>query len=204
MPTYQFEAVNETGQTQKGSITARTSEEAVSRIRSEKLFPRWVREQKTKRSRGATPAASTGTTAKKKKKGEFTINIGGVRGKHLTAFTRQLSTLQDAGLPILRSLAILEQQQKAGLLKNILSDVHDDVSSGSTLSEAMAKHPKAFNKLYAKMIAAGEVGGVLDQILRRLAEFMEKAAKLKQRIVSAMIYPVVVISVAVLIVTGIM
>ncbi len=203
MPTYQFEAVNETGATQKGTITARTNEEAIARIRSEKLFPRWVREQKTKRGRGQAQAG-TSTSARKKKKGEFTINIGGVRLKLITAFTRQLSTLQDAGLPILRSLSILEQQQKAGLFKNILGEVHDDVSGGSTLSEAMAKHPKAFDKLYTKMIAAGEVGGVLDQILQRIAEFMEKSAKLKRRIISAMIYPVVVIGVAVLIVTGIM
>ena len=203
MPTFQFEAVNETGQTQKGSINARTSEEAIARIRSDKMFPRWVREQKAKRGRSGAEAGGA-TTAKKKKGKELTITIGGVRLKALTAFTRQLSTLQDAGLPILRSLAILEQQQKPGLLKNILSEVHEDVSGGATLSEAMGKHPKAFDKLYAKMIAAGEVGGVLDQILQRLAEFMEKAAKLKRRIVSAMIYPVVVISVAVLIVTGIM
>ncbi len=202
MPTFQYEAVNETGQTQKGTVAAKTSEEAIARIRSDKLFPRWVREQKAKRGRSA--GATAATSKRVRKKGDLSINIGGVGTKKLTAFTRQLSTLQDAGLPILRSLAILEQQQKPGLLKNILGDVHDDVSGGSSLSEAMAKHPKGFDKLYTKMIAAGEVGGVLDQILERLAEFLEKAARLKARIISAMIYPVVVISVAVLIVTGIM
>ena len=202
MPTFQYEAVNETGQTQKGAVAAKTSEEAIARIRSDKLFPRWVREQKTKRGKAAGDAAAPSKRAKKK--GDLSINIGGVGTKKLTAFTRQLSTLQDAGLPILRSLAILEQQQRPGLLKNILGDVHDDVSGGSSLSEAMAKHPKGFDKLYTKMIAAGEVGGVLDQILQRLAEFLEKAARLKARIISAMIYPTVVISVAVLIVTAIM
>src|SRR5690606_303893 len=115
-----------------------------------------------------------------------------------------LSVLQDAGLPILRSLAILEQQQKPGLLKDILGDVHEDVSSGGTLSDSMGKHPKAFDKLYTKMIAAGEVGGVLDLILQRLADFMEKAAKLRRRIIGAMIYPAVVLLVAALIVLGIM
>ena len=202
MPSFQYEAVNETGQTQKGTVAARTSEEAIARIRSDKLFPRWVREQKVKRGRGGGDSPTASKRARKK--GDFSINIGGVGTKKLTAFTRQLSTLQDAGLPILRSLAILEQQQKPGLLKNVIGGVHDDVSGGSALSESMARHPKAFNKLYTKMIAAGEVGGVLDQILQRLAEFLEKAARLKARIVSAMIYPTVVISVAVLIVTGIM
>src|SRR6185503_13283678 len=105
--------------------------------------------------------------------------IGGVSQKALTGFTRQFSTLQDAGLPILRSLQILEQQQRPGLLKTTLQEVQEDVSGGSTLSDAMSRHPKAFDKLYTKMIAAGEVAGVLDMILQRLAEFLEKAAKLK-------------------------
>src|SRR5439155_99475 len=128
----------------------------------------------------------------------------GVSVKKLTTFTRQLSTLQDAGLPILRSLRILEQQQKPGLMRVTLRDVADDVEGGSTLSEAMGKHPKMFDRLYVNMVAAGEAGGVLDVILQRLADFMEKAQKLKRKVIGAMIYPVVVISVAMLIVTGIM
>jgi len=118
--------------------------------------------------------------------------------------TRQSATLQDAGLPILRSLNILEEQQKAGPLKNALSTVVEDVEGGATLSEAMAKHPKAFNRLYVNMVAAGETGGVLDVILIRLAEFMEKSQKLKAKIKGALIYPSVVISFAVGIVTMIM
>ena len=204
MPTFQYEALNETGKPQRGTITASNSEEAIARIRSQGYFPTSVREQKVKKAAKAA-AAATGTVKKKKRKAtEITINIGGVGGKQLTTFTRQLSTLQDAGLPILRSLAVLEQQQKPGLFKNIISSVHEDVSGGSTLSDAMAKHPKAFDRLYCKMIAAGEVGGVLDLILVRLAEFMEKAAKLKRKIVGAMIYPAVVLTVAGLIVLGIM
>src|SRR6478672_972034 len=130
--------------------------------------------------------------------------IGGVARKQLVAFTRQLSTLQDAGLPILRSLQILEQQQKPGLLKAIIGGVADEVEGGGTLSDAMAKYPKAFDKLYTNMIAAGEAGGVLDLILARLADFMEKAARLKKKVIGAMIYPAVVISIAVGIVTMIM
>ncbi|MGA1467984.1 MAG: type II secretion system F family protein [Phycisphaerales bacterium] len=122
----------------------------------------------------------------------------------MTLFTRQLSTLQDAGLPLLRSIQVLEQQQKPGRLKNILSGVAEDVESGSSLSDAMAKHPAAFDRLYCKMVNAGEIGGVLDVILQRLADFMEKAERLKRRIKSALIYPSVVITIAVLIVTGIM
>jgi len=201
MPTFQYEALDDGGKPQKGTITAATSDEAIQRIRSQGYFPTSVREQKVKKSRGS----GGGSKAGKKKGGmNLSINIGGVSVKALTTFTRQLSTLQDAGLPILRSLQILEQQQKPGLLKDTLDGVHEDVASGSTLSDAMNKHPKAFNKLYTKMIAAGEVGGVLDLILQRLAEFMEKAAKLKRRIIGALIYPAVVIFVAGVIVLGIM
>src|SRR5690606_34783857 len=111
---------------------------------------------------------------------------------------------QDAGLPILRSLQILEQQQKPGLLKAIIGGVADDVESGSSLSESMANYPRAFDKLYVNMINAGEAGGVLDIILARLADFMEKAQRLKKKVIGAMVYPVVVITIATLIVTGIM
>ena len=101
-------------------------------------------------------------------------------------------------------MAILEQQQKPGLLKNTLAGVHEDVSGGASLSDSMSKHPRAFDNLYVKMIAAGEVGGVLDLILQRLSDFLEKAQKLKKRIISAMIYPAAVISIASVIVLGIM
>ncbi|MFM8698227.1 MAG: type II secretion system F family protein, partial [Phycisphaerales bacterium] len=102
--------------------------------------------------------------------------------KRMTMFTRQLSTLQDAGLPLLRSLQILESQQKPGKLKSILGDVCEDVEGGTTLSDAFAKHPKAFDRLYTKMVKAGEIGGVLDVILQRLADFMEKGQRLRRRI----------------------
>ncbi|MEM6458923.1 MAG: type II secretion system F family protein [Planctomycetota bacterium] len=201
MPTFQFEALDESGKPQKGTVNAANSDEALARIKSQGYFPRSLREQKVKKGSGSS---SGGKAGKKKKGGEITINIGGVSQKQLTLFTRQLSTLQDAGLPILRSLAILEQQQKPGLMKNTLDEVHEEVSSGASLSDAFAKHPKAFDTLYTKMIAAGEVGGVLDLILQRLSEFLEKAARLKRRIISAMIYPAAVITVAAIIVLGIM
>ncbi|MFM8494153.1 MAG: type II secretion system F family protein, partial [Planctomycetia bacterium] len=141
---------------------------------------------------------------KKKKKGGFSLSIGGIPLKRMTTFTRQLSTLQDAGLPLLRSLQILESQQKPGKLRNVLGTVCEDVEGGNTLSDAFARHPKAFDRLYVKMVKAGEIGGVLDVILQRLADFMEKGQRLRRRIKGAMIYPTVVIFIAVAIVTGIM
>ncbi len=201
MPTYTYEALNSAGKPQKGTVEANSSEEAIQRIRGQGYFPTSVREQKVK---GSGPRQEAGPRKGKKKKGEISISIGGVSMKKLTLFTRQLSTLQDAGLPLLRSLQILEGQQKPGKLKSILGQVCEDVEAGSTLSDAFAKHPKAFDRLYCKMVNAGEIGGVLDIILQRLANFMEKAQRLKRRIIGAMIYPTVVICVAVAIVTAIM
>ena len=202
MPTYTYEALNAAGKPQKGTIEAKTADEAVQRIKGQGFFPTSVREQKIKGGGGAAGGAAR-VSAKKKKRG-FSIAFGRVALKRMTLFTRQLSTLQDAGLPLLRSVQVLEQQQKPGRLKSILSGVAEDVESGSSLSDAMAKHPAAFDRLYCKMVNAGEIGGVLDVILQRLADFMEKAERLKRRIKSALIYPSVVITIAVLIVTGIM
>jgi type IV pilus assembly protein PilC len=201
MPTFQYEALNAAGKPQKGTVEAGTTEEAIQRIKGQGYFPTSVREQKAKK--GAAPAGGEGE-AKKPKKKEMSFSLGKVKAKHLTTFTRQLSTLQDAGLPLLRSLQILEGQLKPGRLKSVLQEVCEDVEGGTSLSESMAKHPKAFNRLYTKMVAAGEVGGVLDIILQRLAEFMEKAESLKRKIKSAMIYPCAVIIIAILIVTFIM
>ena len=200
MATYQYEAMNAAGQEVKSEIDAQTADEAIQKIRTQGYFPTKVKEKAAKKGKGGAPAAATGVT----KKAGFNFQIGGVPTKAITTLTRQLSTLQDAGLPILRSLKILHQQQKPGLLKNILDGVANDVEGGSTLSEAMARHPKAFDRLYVNMVQAGETGGVLDVILQRLAEFMEKAQKLKRRVIGAMIYPSVVISFSVMIVTGIM
>ena len=202
MPTYTYEALNAAGKPQKGTIEAKTADEAVQRIKGQGFFPTSVREQKIKGGGGAAGGAAR-VSAKKKKRG-FSIAFGRVALKRMTLFTRQLSTLQYAGLPLLRSVQVLEQQQKPGRLKSILSGVAEDVESGSSLSDAMAKHPAAFDRLYCKMVNAGEIGGVLDVILQRLADFMEKAERLKRRIKSALIYPSVVITIAVLIVTGIM
>jgi len=195
MSTFVYEAMNQTGQEVKDQIEASSAEDALGKIRSLGLFPTRIREK------GGRKKGEAG--GKRKKKGGA-ITFGRAKTKHVTQFTRQLATLQDAGLPILRSLTILEEQQKPGPLKNALSTISEDVEGGSTLSEAMSKHPKAFDRLYVNMVAAGETGGVLDVILIRLAEFMEKAQKLKNKIKGAMIYPTVVMSFAVAIVSMIM
>lgn len=199
MATFAYEALKADGKTQKGTVDAASSNEAIAKIKAMGYFPKEIKESKAKKD-GGDPAAK----APAKKKGGGTIAIGGVSAKVMTTFTRQLSTLQDAGLPLLRSLQILESQQKPGLLKNTLMGVCEEVEGGSSLSEAMAKYPKAFNRLYTKMVAAGEVGGVLDIILQRLAEFMEKSQRLKRKIKGAMVYPIVVVSIAVIILTAIM
>ncbi|MDB5323874.1 MAG: epsF 5 [Phycisphaerales bacterium] len=200
MPVYTYEAMNSSGQEVKDEIDASTSDEAIAKIRNKGFFPTKIKEKALKKSakKKKDDQAVSGPTRK------MPISIGGVPRKQLVAFTRQLSTLQDAGLPILRSLQILEQQQKPGLLKAIIGGVADEVEGGGTLSDAMSKYPKAFDKLYVNMINAGEAGGVLDLILSRLADFMEKAAKLKKKVIGAMIYPIVVISIAVGIVSMIM
>jgi type IV pilus assembly protein PilC len=198
MPTFTFEAMNSSGQEVKDVIEAGSHEEAIAKIRGKGYFPTKVREKAAKKKVGKKNA---GPVEVKKK---MPLSFGGVPRKQLVGFTRQLSTLQDAGLPILRSLQILEEQQKPGLLKSIIGGVADEVEGGGTLSDAMSKFPKAFDKLYVNMINAGELGGVLDLILNRLADFMEKAARLKKKVIGAMIYPAVVIGIAVAIVSMIM
>ena len=193
MPTFQFEAMDSTGAEIKDVIEAATEEDAQATIRQMGYF---VTKISVKKSRKKAEAA-----AGKKKRG---FVFGGIKSKHLTAFTRQLSILQDAGLPILRSLRILAEQARPGRLKYSLEDTCEAIEGGDTLSEAMAKSPKAFDRLYVNMIKAGEAGGALEVILQRLADFKERAESLKRKVKSAMIYPVVVITVAVGILTFIM
>ncbi|MDR3637659.1 MAG: type II secretion system F family protein [Isosphaeraceae bacterium] len=194
MPTFQYEAMDHTGREVKDTIDASTQEEAQQLIRQKGFFVTKIAER-AKGKKG--PKAAPKRSGRKKKK---SFTIGKISTKQLCTFTRQLSTLQDAGLPILRSLKILEGQCKPGVLKNSLGEVVEDIESGSTLSEAFAKHPKAFDRLYCNMIKAGEAGGALEAILQRLADFKEKSQSLKRRIKSAMVYPIVVIFVACVIV----
>ena len=195
MPTYQFEAIDaSTGKEIRDTVDAASEAEAQATIRSMGYMVTKLKASKAK----------AGKTGKGSKKPGRSFAIGGVKGKDLTLFTRQLSILQDAGLPILRSLKVLAEMQKPGRLRNSLLDVCDEIEGGSTLSEAMSKSPKAFDRLYCNMIRAGEAGGALEVILRRLAEFMERSESLKRKVKGALVYPVVVVCVAVGILTFIM
>ncbi|MCH7989636.1 MAG: type II secretion system F family protein [Planctomycetes bacterium] len=200
MPTFTYEAMDNTGLEVKETIQAPSEAEAQQMIKDKGFFVTKIQEQVKKKKKGKKGAEKKGGRARNKK----TFAIGKVRGKQLCQFTRQLSTLQDAGLPILRSLQILEGQSKPGPLKNSLIGVVEDIESGNTLSEAMAKQPKAFDNLYVNMVKAGEAGGALEIILQRLADFKERAQSLKRKVLGAMIYPAAVITVATVIVSGIM
>lgn len=194
MPTFQFKAMDAQGQEIEDVIEAPTQDEAQATIRSMGYFVTKIAVQKEAKSGSAA-------SANQRRK---TFAVAGVGGKTMVRFTRQLSILQDAGLPILRSLKILEGQQKPGALKNSLIDVCDEIESGATLSEALAKSPKTFDRLYVNMIKAGEAGGSLEVILRRLAEFKERTQSLKNKVIGAMIYPVMVVLFTIGILTFIM
>lgn len=192
MPTFQFEAMDATGQEIKDVIEAATEEEAQTTIRQMGYFVTKINVKK-----GVAKAAPG-----QKKKRPFAI--GGAKTKHICTFTRQLSILQDAGLPILRSLRILEHNNKPGRLKNALTDTCEEIETGCTLSEAMAKSPKVFSRLYVNMIKAGEAGGALETILQRLADFLESSEALKRKVKGALIYPIAVVIIAALIMVLIM
>ena len=195
MPFFEYTALDPQGVELKNEIEALSEKEAISKIRNMGYFPTKVRSKAATRAKAAKAAA-----APKRRRG-----VGSkVKVKYVTQFARQLSTLQDAGLPILRSLRILQEQQKLPKFKRIIGYVADDIEGGSTLSEAMAKYPGCFDRLFCNMVAAGETGGVLDLILARIADFKEKALKLKSRVKSAMIYPIVVMTAAFGILLGLM
>jgi type IV pilus assembly protein PilC len=194
MAIFQYTALDAQGVEIKNEIEALSQKEAISKIRNMGYFPTKVAPRVLSKK---TVAKAAGTTKRRGAGGKVKI-------KFITQFARQLSTLQDAGLPILRSLRILEEQQKSGNFKRIIGYVADDIEGGSTLSEALGKYNRAFDRLFVNMVAAGETGGVLDLILSRVADFMEKDQKLKARVKGAMIYPIVVLCAAVLIIMGLM
>ena len=205
MPKYSYVALDARGNETKGNIEAGSQNEAIGRVKEMQLFPTKIieseKEEKAAKGKGK-PAAKAKPAAGKKKGGvNFNIAIPGLGGrvkpKVLTTFTRQLATLVDAGLPLLRGLRVLEKQERSPVLKKILGELATSIEGGSTFSEALAQHPKVFNKLFVNMVKAGELGGVLEVVLKRLAEFSEKAQKIKGKVKAAMFYPVAVLIVAV-------
>jgi type IV pilus assembly protein PilC len=201
MPIFAYEAINAQGQKETGELEAANRNQAILEIRNAGLKP-------TKVAQRAETAGTKKAAAKKEEGAAPRTKAGKIKGKgsaqQLTDFTAQMAVLIDAGLPVVRSLKVLARQQKPGAFKFIIEDVSESVEQGSSLSEAFANHPRTFDRLYVNMIKAGEAGGILDTILQRLADFMEKAQRLKKKVVGAMIYPIIVMSVAVMILTGIM
>ena len=196
MPVFAFEALDRNGQKVRQEIKASSKDDAIKQIRGQGMRPTRVQLR--------PGAAKTPKEVKAKKKKKVLALFDTVTQTQITTFTSQLSILQDAGLPIVRSLKILEAQQKEGKFREQLAAVSEEVEGGSTFSEALGKFPKSFDRLYVSMVKAGEAGGVLDVILNRLAGFMEKSEKLRKQVKGAMVYPAVVITVAVLILVVIM
>lgn len=185
-------------------LEASSTNEAIGQLRQAGYFPTSVyeearsspdgkagketRQRATKMARITRPRGKTSIVLFQRKK---------IKPKILMIFTRQLATLIDSGLPLLRSLNVLAKQERDSVLKNTINKIADGVQSGNTFSDALALHPRIFNDLYVNMVKAGEVGGVLELVLTRLAEFQEKAAKIKNKVVAAMVYPVIVMTMAV-------
>ena len=201
MPRFNYVALDARGQEASGLLEAVSSSAAISQLRQAGYFPTSVIEEAIAGRDGKEPRQRTAkaarTTKSGTKKGIVLFKRKKVGSKVLMIFTRQLATLIDSGLPLLRSLNVLEKQERDKVLKKTIDKLADAVQSGSTFSDALAAHPKIFNDLYVNMIKAGEVGGVLELVLTRLSEFQEKAAKIKNKVISAMVYPVIVMTMAV-------
>jgi len=196
MPNFSYVALDAHGQQVTGVIEAASQNEAVGQLRQAGYYPTTV-DQETKASKkGKAPVARTGQPVAKK--GSLSLfKRSTIKPRTLMIFTRQLATLIDAGLPLLRSLTVLAKQEKDPVLQGTITQLADSVQGGSTFSDSLSVHPKIFNRLYVNMVKAGELGGVLELVLIRLAEFQEKAQKIKNKVVSAMFYPVIVLVIAI-------
>ncbi|MGI8821122.1 MAG: type II secretion system F family protein [Chthoniobacterales bacterium] len=208
MPRYTYIALDARGQESTGLVDAGSTNEAIGQLRQAGYFPTNVFEEgkgggtprngkapkpakKVKAATAARPAAAG------PRKGIVLFEKKTVKTRVLMIFTRQLATLIDAGLPLLRALTVLAKQERDKVLQKTISNLSDAVQGGSTFSEGLAQHPRIFNDLYVNMVRAGELGGVLELVLTRLAEFQEKAQKIKNKVVSAMVYPIIVMFLAI-------
>ncbi len=213
MATFQYIAKDAGGNETRGQIEAGSRNEAIDAVRAQGLFPTALGEVRSqapaaapaKKKGGAKkPAAPSGEGKKKGKGLNMDIKIpmpkflrGKVKTKVLTQFTRQLATLVNAGLPLMRGIDVLKRQMKDAQMREALEGVSETIQAGGTFSEALTAYPKIFDNLYINMVKAGEAGGVLEIVLGRLAEFAEKAEKIKNKVKGAMIYPIVVLVAAV-------
>src|SRR5437773_3855260 len=204
MPRYNYVVLDARGEESTGLLEAGSTNEAIGQLRQAGYFPtsvyeeaksgpdgkpgKEVRRRAAKMAQITRPRGKTNIVLFQRKKS---------KPKILMIFTRQLPTLMDSGLPLLRSLNVLAKQERDGVLRNTINKLADGVQGGNTFSDALALHPRIFNDLYVNMVKAGEIGGVLELVLNRLAEFQEKAAKIKNKVKSAMVYPVIVMTMAV-------
>ncbi len=198
MPQYAYTALDRKGKEQSGKITAADENIATQELKNKGLFPTSIK-----------PALEKEPAAKKKKsKGGMNMNISFgpavIPHKQLPVVTRQLAILLDAGLPLIRALRTLERQAKDQGVRTVLGKTGDAVEGGSTFAEALAQHKKSFDKLFLNMVRAGEASGAMETILDRLAGFMEKSARITGKVKSAMIYPIVVLTISLAAVMGLM
>jgi len=180
MPNFEWKGRDRTGSMQSGVMIGDSKEAVIANLRRQQIIVTTIKE---KGKEIALPKFG-----------------GGIGSKDIAIFTRQFSVMIDAGLPLVQCLDILGQQQENKAFQKVILQVRQDVEGGSSLAEAMRKHPQAYDDLYVNMVAAGEAGGILDTILQRLAAYIEKAVKLKAQVKSAMIYPTAVITIAVVVV----
>jgi len=202
MPNFNYVALDARGQEYTGVIEAASTNDAIAQLRQAGYFPTSVTEEgkgggKVAKKKATAAAPAEAKAGKKKEIVLFERKT--VKPKTLMIFTRQLATLIESGLPLLRSLTVLAKQERDPVLAKTINMLADSVQGGSTFSESLAQHPLIFNKLYINMVKAGEVGGVLELVLARLAEFQEKAQKIANKVKSAMAYPIIVLVIAILI-----
>src|SRR5256885_705318 len=202
MPRFTYVALDSRGQESTGLVEAASTNEAIGQLRQAGFFPTNVYEEGKgggRDGKAAKRAAKAERVAqpREKRKGIVLFQRRKVKPKILMIFTRQLATLIDAGLPLLRGLNVLSKQERDAVLKNTIIKLAESVQGGSTFSESLAQYPLIFNDLYINMVKAGEVGGVLELVLTRLAGVQEKGAKLKNKVAAAMVYPLIVMTMAV-------
>ncbi len=194
MPKFHYIALDQNGQETAGDLDAASESDAINQLRQSGLYPTSVAAEGQGQAAAIKKRASSSSKGKTK-----VVKVGAnakVKSKSLMIFTRQLATLIDSGLPLLRGLTVLGRQEPNLVMKGTINTLADNVQTGSTFSESLQQYPRIFNKLYINMVKAGELGGVLELVLNRLAEYQEKAQKLKNKIVAAMVYPIIVMCIA--------
>ena len=199
MPSFSYTALDARGQEVRDVIEASSEQEAIQALRQAGFYPTSVGPAGKAPKGAPTPAKPAKGQGMRK---EINLNIPflerkTVKPKTLMIFTRQLATLIDAGLPLLRGLTVLGKQEPDPVMRKTVGRLSDSVQGGSTFSDALSQHPKIYNKLYVNMVKAGELGGVMELVLVRLADFQEKAQKLKNKVISAMFYPIIVLIIAI-------